>query len=49
MSSGGERELVDDNGLACAFSERKTDHKLVLYVDVEDRPLELCSKYVFQR
>jgi hypothetical protein len=44
MSSGGERELADDNALACAFSERKTDQKLVLYVDVEDRHLELCSK-----
>jgi hypothetical protein len=44
MSSGRERELVDDNALTCAFSERKTEQKLFLYVDVEDRPLELVSK-----
>lgn len=35
MGIGGERVLVDDNALACAFSERKADHKLFLFVDVE--------------
>jgi hypothetical protein len=44
MSIGGERELVDNNALTVAFSERKTEQKLVLYVDVEDKPLEVCSK-----
>jgi hypothetical protein len=44
ISSGGERELVDDNVLSCAFFERRTEQKLFLYVDVEDRPLELGSK-----
>jgi hypothetical protein len=44
MSSGAERELVNDNALSCALSERKTEHKLFLYVDVEDKPLKLGSK-----
>jgi hypothetical protein len=35
---------VDDNVLSCAFFERRTEQKLFLYVDVEDRPLELGSK-----
>ena len=41
--SGGERKLLNDTDLFRAFSERMGDSKLFLFVDVEDKPVEMFS------
>lgn len=43
MSGGGERKLVNDTDLSVAFSERKDEKKLFLFVDVEEKPTEVLS------
>ena len=43
MSKGGERKIVDDKDLSVAFSERLIDKKMFLYVDVEEKPVELVA------
>ena len=46
MSKGGKRKIVDDNDLFVAFSERLIDKKMFLYVDVEEKPVELVATSV---
>jgi len=44
LSSSGERELVDDVSLSFAFSERLSDRKLFIYVDVVEKAIEsVCN------
>ena len=42
--SGGERKLLNDTDLFRAFSERMGDSKLLLFVDVEDKPTEVVTE-----
>jgi hypothetical protein len=43
MSSAGERKLVDDASLSLVLSERLSEKKLFLFVDVEDKPREVIA------
>ena len=43
LSSGDERELVDDKTLSFAFSEMHTSWRLVLFVDVMGKPSDLLG------
>jgi len=42
-SSGDERELVDDKTLSLAFSKTHTSRRLVLFVDIVDKPIDLLG------
>jgi len=42
-SSGDERELMDDKTLSLAFSEKHTSRRMVLFVDVVDKPSDLLG------
>ena len=49
MSGGGERKLLDDTDLSLAFAEKMDDKKLFLFVDVEDKPVEMfCNSAVIE-
>lgn len=46
MGGGGESRLFDDADMSFAFDERRTDKKLFLFVDVEDKPKEVLSNSI---
>ncbi|CAD6270195.1 unnamed protein product [Miscanthus lutarioriparius] len=49
MSGGGERKFLDDTDLSLAFAEKMDDKKLFLFVDVEDKPVEMfCNSAVIE-
>ena len=49
MSGGGERKFLDDIDLSLAFAEKMDDKKLFLFVDVEDKPVEMfCNSAVIE-
>jgi len=49
MSGGGERKFLDDTDLSIALAEKMDDKKLFLFVDVEDKPVEMfCNLAVIE-